>query len=157
MAGERIDNLSEAKRLQREYRPQAEAHFLPDVAAGPRPVHGVAGVGMDGIEADLDQLRQAERDLSQLHDGLVQHLKDATDLAGPLGDGTGPVTGPMRKAFRDRASMENGVQAALLDYLEELIAVRVTILDTLATYDGVDNEAANRLQRQVAYLDREGY
>ncbi|MCA1655561.1 MAG: hypothetical protein LC635_03755 [Pseudonocardiaceae bacterium] len=156
MAGERIDNLSEAKRLQREHRERDVAYLMPDITAGPAAQHGVSGVDMDGIEADFAALRQAERDLAGLHDGLVQHLRDAAELTGPLGDGSTPVTGPMRRAFRSRADIEGGVQTALLDYLEELVAVRVAILNTLATYEGVDTDTANRLRRQMSQLEEIG-
>lgn len=152
MAGERIDSLSEAKRLAREHRPQDVAYFMPQVSSVPAAQHGVSGVGMDGFEADFAALRQAESELAALHDGLVGHLRDAADLAEPLADGSSPVTGPMRKAFRARADMEGGVQTALLDYLEELVAVRVAILNTLASYEGVNDETTNRLRRQLAQL-----
>lgn len=153
MAGDRIDNLTEAKRLQREYREQGFAYLLPDVASFGNVQHGVTGEGMDGIEADFATLRQAERDLAALHDDLVAHLRDAAELTGPLGDGGGPVTGPMRKAFLDRADLEGGVQTALLDYLEELISVRTAILQTLATYEGVETDTADRLRTQAAQLE----
>jgi hypothetical protein len=153
MAGDRIDNLTEAKRLQRDNRAELVATFLPDVRALANVQHGVTGTGMDGVEADFTALRQAERDLAELHDDLVTHLKDAAELTGPLGDGTSPVTGPMRKAFRDRADLEGGVQTALLDYLEELISVRLAILQTLATYEGVENDTVSRLQRQLGQLE----
>ena len=153
MGGERIDNLTEAKRLQREHREQDVAYFLPDIAGLAAVDHGVTGVGMDGIDVDLDALRQAERELAGLHDDLVGHLKDAAELTGPLGDGNSPVTGPMRAAFHTRADMEGGVQTALLDYLEELVAVRVAILQTLATYSGVEGETVSRLQRQMGQLE----
>lgn len=153
MAGDRIDNLTEAKRLQREHREQLVATFLPEVTALANVQHGVAGMGMDGVEADFTTLRQAERDLASLHDDLVAHLRDAGELTGPLGDGTSPVTGPMRKAFRDRADLEGGVQTALLDYLEELISVRLAILQTLATYEGVENDTVDRLHRQLGQLE----
>jgi hypothetical protein len=153
MGGERIDNLTEAKRLQREHREEDVAYFLPDIAGLPAVDHAVTGVGVDGIEVDLDALRQAERELAGLHDDLVGHLRDAAELAGPLGDGNSPVTGPMRAAFRSRADMEGGVQTALLDYLEELVAVRVAILQTLATYSDVETETVNRLQRQMGQLE----
>jgi hypothetical protein len=153
MAGDRIDNLTEAKRLRREHREQEVAYFLPDVAAVASVRHGVAGVGMDGIEADFATLRDAERRLAGLHDELVGQLTAAADLTGPLGDGTSPVTRHMRKAFLDRADVEGGVQTALLDYLEELIAVRVAILQTLATYEGVENDTVDRLRRQAGQLE----
>jgi hypothetical protein len=154
MARERIDHLTEAKRLQREHRPHEDVAYLsPNITVGPGVEHGVTGVGMDGIEVDLGALRQAERDLAGLHDDLLGHLRAAQDLTGPLGDGGGPVTGPMRRAFMSRANVEEGVQAALVDYLEEMIEVRSAILSTLATYEGVDGETANRLARQMAQLE----
>jgi hypothetical protein len=152
MAGERIDNMSEARRLRQEHREELVATFMPDVRMGMPVQHGVTGVGMDGIEVDFAALRQAERELADLHDDLVGHLSDAADLTGPLGDGASPVTGPMRKAFRSRADMEGGVQTALLDYLEELIAVRVAIVQTLTTYEGVENDTVGRLRRQAEEL-----
>ncbi len=156
MAGERIDNLTEAKRLRGEYREELVGHRAdpaPGIPVLPNVQHGVTGVGMDGIEADFATLRQAERDLAALHDDLLAHLRDAADLTGPLGDGTSPVTRAMRKAFRDRADLEGGVQTALLDYMEELIGVRVAILQTLATYEGVENETVGQLRRQLGQLE----
>lgn len=153
MAGERIDNLTDAKRLRGEYREEMVAYVVPDTAALPNAQHGVTGLGMDGIEADFETLRQAERDLAALHDDLLAHLKDAAELTGPLGDGTSPVTRAMRKAFRDRADLEGGVQTALLDYMEELIGVRMAILQTLATYEGVENETVGQLRRQLGQLE----
>jgi hypothetical protein len=153
MAGERIDSFTDAKRLSSEYRDELTAYWVPDVDRLPDVPHGVDGVGMDGIEADFATLRQAERDLAALHDDLLAHLKDAAELTGPLGDGSSPVTGPMRKAFRDRADVEGGVQTALLDYMEELIAVRFAILQTLATYEGVENETVGQLRQQLSQLE----
>jgi hypothetical protein len=153
MAGERIDNLTDAKRLRGEYREEMVAYFVPDTSALPNVQHGVTGTGMDGIQADFATLRQAERELAALHDDLLAHLKDAAELTGPLGDGTSPVTRAMRKAFLDRADMEGGVQTALLDYMEELIGVRMAILQTLATYEGVENETVGQLRRQLGQLE----
>lgn len=153
MAGDRIDSLSEAKRLQKEHREQHVIEALPDVASFGNLRHGVTGVGMDGIEADFDTLRQAQSDLARLHEDLLAHLKDAADLTGPLGDGTSPVTGPMRKAFLDRADLEGGVQTALLDYMEELIEVRLAIVQTLATYEGVENDAIDQLRKHAGQLE----
>lgn len=152
MAGERIDNLTEAKRLQREHRETDVAYFLSDVKAGPGVQHGVTGVGMDGIEVDFDALRQAEQELAALHDDLMRHLRNASELTGPLGDGGGPVTVPMGKAFKSRADVDGGVQAALVDYLEELVGVRIAILSTLADYEGVTNDMTARFNHQVAQL-----
>jgi hypothetical protein len=153
MAGERIDSLTEAKRLQREHQVTDVAYFLPDVKAGPAVQHGVTGTGMDGIDVDLEALREAERGLADLHEELMRHLTDATELSGPLGDGGGPVTIPMGKAFRRRADPESGVQAALTEYLGELIAVRLAIMNTLNGYDGVNSELATRFQRQMSQLE----
>lgn len=153
MAGERIDNLTDAKRLSGEYRDELVAYLVPEVDRLPEVRHGVTGLGMDGIEADFETLRQAERDLAALHDDLLAHLRDAAELTGPLGDGSSPVTGPMRKAFRDRADLEGGVQTALLDYMEELIAVRFAILQTLATYEGVENDTVGQLRQQLSQLE----
>jgi hypothetical protein len=153
MAGERIDSFTDAKRLSGEYREELVAYWVPEVDRLPETQHGVTGVGMDGIEADFETLRAAERELAALHDDLLAHLKDAAELTGPLGDGSSPVTGPMRKAFRDRADLEGGVQTALLDYMEELIAVRFAILQTLATYEGVENETVGQLRQQLGQLE----
>lgn len=153
MAGDRIDNLTEAKRLRKEYKERHVIEALPDVTSFGNLRHGVTGVGIDGIEADFDTLRQVEGDLARLHDDLLAHLKDAAKLTGPLGDGTSPVTGPMRKAFLDRADLEGGVQTTLLDYMEELIGVRFAILQTLATYEGVENDTVEQLQKHAGQLE----
>jgi hypothetical protein len=153
MAGDRIDNLTEAKRLQKEHKEQHVIEALPDVASFGNLRHGVTGVGVDGIEADFDTLRQVESDLARLHDDLLAHLKDAAELTGPLGDGTSPVTGPMRKAFLDRADLEGGVQTTLLDYMEELIDVRFAIVQTLATYEGVENDTVDQLRKHAGQLE----
>lgn len=156
MARERVDSFHEAKELYREHRPQQSvAYFSRDVRAGAVPVHGAAGTNMDGIDVDLDALVLAERELAELHDDLFEQLRAATALSGPLGDGSGPVATHMRKAFLDRADVEEGVQAALVDYIEELLTVRSAIVQTLAAYQGVDNELAGRLHRQMAQLERE--
>lgn len=155
MARERVDSFREAKELYREHRPQSVAYFSPDIRAGAAPVHGAAGTNMDGIDVDLDGLVLAERELAELHDDLFAQLQAATTLSGPLGDGSGPITTHMRKAFLDRADVEGGVQAALIDYMEELLTVRAAIVQTLSAYQGVDNELAGRLHRQMAQLERE--
>jgi hypothetical protein len=148
MGRERIDNLTEARRLRHEYREQDVAYLLPEIDRI-QGRHAVTGVGMDGIEVDLAALRQAERDLATLHDDLAGHLAEAADLTGPLGDGKSPVAGPMRVAFQTRAGDEGGVRTALWQYMTELVAVRVTILKTLAAYHGVEEETVSRLRRQA--------
>lgn len=153
MARERIDDLADAKRLKHEHKPEDEAFVLSDVVGLPAVAHGVGGVGMDGIEVDFAALQQAERQLAGLHDELVKHLNDADELTGPLGDGSSPVTVSMRKAFRVRADMEGGVKRALLDYMEELIAVRTAIVQTLDTYTGVEGDTVEDLRRHAAQLE----
>jgi hypothetical protein len=153
MGRERIDNLTEAKHLREEYRPKDVAYLVPEVGALVAGQHEVTGTGMDGIQADFGALRQAEQDLAALHDDLVDHLNEAAELAGPLSDGSSPVATPMRAAFRTRADNEGGVQAALQQYLTELISVRVAILKTLATYEGVEQDTVSRLQRQLLQLE----
>jgi hypothetical protein len=147
MARERIDDLTEAKQLRREYREQDVAYMVPDidvVRAGP---NGVTGTGMDGIEVDFAALRTAERDLAALRDELAGHLDEANELTGPLGDGTSPVTGPMRKAFHVRADDNGGVRGALRQYMGEIDAVRFAILKTLASYEGVESHTAGQLHQ----------
>jgi hypothetical protein len=153
MGRERIDNLTEAKHLRHEYREQDVAYVVPEITGVSGGKHRVDAVGMDGIQTDFAALRQAERELAQLHDDLVSHMTEAADLTGPLGDGTSPVTGPMRTAFHSRADHEGGVQATLQQYMSELIAVRIGILETLATYEGVENDAVGKLQRQMTQLE----
>jgi hypothetical protein len=155
MARERVDSFSEAKELYREHRPQSVAYFSPDIRAGAMPLHGAVGTGMDGIAVDLTALVQAERELAELHDDLFDQLRAANALDGPLGDGAGPVTIHMRRAFLNRADLEGGVRAALVDYIEELFTVRSAILQTLAAYQGVDSDLAARLNRQLAQLAQE--
>lgn len=153
MGRERIDNLTEARHLRHEYREHDVAHVVPEVTGAGGGQYGVGAVGMDGISVDPAALRQAERELAALHDDLQSHLDEAADLTGPLGDGSSPVTGPMRTAFHSRADNEGGVQAALRQYLGELIAVRIGILKTLATYEGVENDTVGKLQRQLIQLE----
>lgn len=156
MAGKRVDSFTEAKELYRDQdKPRNEAFFGADIKVGGVPQHGAAGTNMDGIATNFDELVRTEQQLADLHDDLVGHLREAAELAGPLDDGSSPVTGPMRKAFKDRADMEGGVQTALLDYMNELVAVRAAIFQTLETYRGIDQESVDRLQQHMAYLDRE--
>ena len=153
MGRERIDNLTEAKHLRHEYREHDVAHVVPEITGVGGGEHRVDAVGMDGIQADFAALRQAESELARLHDELVSHLTEATDLTGPLGDGTSPVTGPMRAAFHSRADDEGGVQAALRQYISELMAVRIGIRDTLSTYEDADTDAASTLRAQTSELE----
>jgi hypothetical protein len=153
MGRERIDNMTEAKHLRREYREEDVAYVVPDITGVQGGRHAVAGVGMDGIEVDFEALRQAERDLAALHDDLMSHLNEAADLTGPLTDGSSPVATPMRLAFRTRADNEGGVQTTLQQYMSELISVRIAILDTLAGYEGIEDDTVGKLQRQLIQLE----
>lgn len=158
MAGERIDNLTDVRHLAREYgkEPQGSSAMVAGAAAGPAQPFTVTGTDMPGgVEADLNELRAAERELARLHEGLMEHLRAANALTEPMTDGSSPVAKHMRKAFFDRADIEGGVQAALVDYMEELMAVRAGILDAVADYEGVDSAAAEQLKRQSAELGRE--
>jgi hypothetical protein len=152
MARERVDSFSEAKERFGEHRPQSVAYFVPDIRAGAAPTHGAAGTGMDGIAVDLDALVRAERELTELHDDLFAQLQAAESLSGPLGDGGGPVANHLRRAFLDRAALEGGVRSALLDYMKELLDVRLAIRQTLGAYQGYDNDLATRLNQQMAQL-----
>lgn len=153
MGRERIDNLTEAKHLRHEYREQDVAYVVPEITGVGGGRHRVDAVGMDGIQADFEALRQAERELNRLHDDLAGHLTEAADLTGPLGDGTSPVTGPMRSAFHSRADDEHGVQAALRQYMAELTAVRDGIRDTLSTYESAENDAVGKVHGQTNQLE----
>jgi hypothetical protein len=159
MAGNRIDDIGDAKRLASEYDGKHRADGSAGVghaSLGPAPAYGVTGMGMPGgVEADLNELRVAEQELARLQEGLLEHLRAANALTEPMRDGTGPVTTHMRKAFLDRADLDGGVQAALTDYMEELLIVRGNILDAVAAYQGVDEDAVAQLNRQATELDRE--
>jgi hypothetical protein len=146
MGRERIDNLTEAKHLLRhEHREQDVAYVVPEITGVSGGRHRVDAVGMDGIQADFAALRDAERRLAELHDDLAGHLTEAEELTGPLSDGTSPVTGPMRAAFHSRADNEGGVQAALLQYMNELMAVRNGISETVSTYEDAETHAVSEL------------
>lgn len=155
MARERVDSFSEAKERYREQRTESTAYLVPDIRAGEASAHGSVGTGMDGIAVDPEALVRAERELAELHDDLLGQLRDAGTLAGPLGDGTSPVAAHLRRAFVNRADTEAGVRAALVDYLEELFAVRSAMLRTLEAYQGVDGDLAERLNRQLSQLAKE--
>lgn len=155
MTAERIDNVAEAEKLAKKYKPVHVENVHPDDHVGPRPVHEVSATGMNGVQVDLNKLADTEKSLAGLHDQLVRQLETATRLAGPLKDGSSPVTGPMRRAFLERADTDGGVQKVLRDYLSELARVRVAILQTLATYEAMDSGAADLLNSQIDDLNLE--
>ncbi len=147
MARERVDSFTEAKELSGEHKRVRPRKSGPDIHAGDVPLHGVAGLNMDGISADFQQLVALEGELRDLLDELGRQRAMAARLSDPLEDGTSPVTGPMRKAFQQRADVHEGVQGALDQYIEELDRVRVAVVNTLQTYQGVEGEAVNRFSR----------
>jgi hypothetical protein len=149
MARERVDDFAEAKELSKEHKRVHHDKVGPDIHAGQLQVHGASGTSMDGIAADIDQLITLSNTLQGLRDQLSGHLATAAQLTEPLADGSSPVTGPMRKAFLQRADVDEGVQGTLTQYIEELDAVRQAISDTLLTYTGVDTEAGSRFDRLV--------
>ncbi|HEU5469715.1 MAG TPA: hypothetical protein VFV67_03610 [Actinophytocola sp.] len=154
MTRDRIDNASEARHLLDQHPRRRPQHVRPDDSVGDRPVHALGATGMNGVEVDLDMLRATEAKLATLHDDLVAQMTDATRLAGPLRDGSSPITGPMRTAFFERADAEAGVQATLRHYLLELLKVRQAIMDTLRSYAAVDSEAVALLGEQTARLEQ---
>ena len=147
MGRERVDSFTEAKELSADHKRGRHHKPGPDIHAGPAQSHGAAGQNMDGVAADFDQLTVLDGRLQSLRDELAGHQAKAAELAGPLVDGTSPVTAPMRKAFLQRADVEEGVQGTLAQYIEEIDAVRTAIANTLSTYRGVDGDAVSRFNR----------
>jgi hypothetical protein len=147
MARERVDDFAEAKELSKEHKKVHHDKVGPDIHAGTLQVHGTSGQGMDGIAADIEELITLSNTLGGLRDKLMGHMATATRLTEPLEDGTSPVTGPMRKAFHQRADVDEGVQGTLGQYIEELDAVRQAIGLTLDTYRGIDTDAGARFDR----------
>jgi hypothetical protein len=155
MGRERVDSFTEAKTLSGEHKQGRHRKLGPDIHAGQAQGHGAAGQNMDGISADFDQLVVLDGQLKALRDELVGHQNKAAELTGPLTDGSSPVTAPMRKAFLQRADVEEGVAGTLAQYIEELDAVRTAIANTVGTYQGVDGDAVSRFD-QVTTLEETG-
>lgn len=147
MARERVDSFTEAAELSAEHKRVRPRKSGPDIHAGDAPTHGVAGQYMDGISADFQQLVTLQGELQGLLDDLAGQRAAAARLADPIEDGSSPVTGPMRKAFLQRADVNEGVVGALDQYIRELTAVRTAVVNTLNTYQGVEGEAVNRFGR----------
>ncbi|GLZ38331.1 hypothetical protein [Actinokineospora sp. NBRC 105648] len=144
----RVRNMQQAEAMRHDRgRVEQVAVVLPEVTAAAPGDHRVTGTGMDGVEADYAALAAADRELAALYDDLVGQLRRAQELADPLQGGLGPVAAPMARAFLDRADTEGGVRAALVDYIEELYEVRMTIRDTLNAYRAVDQQAESDLRR----------
>jgi hypothetical protein len=150
MARERVDSFTEARELSGEHKRVRPHKIGPHIHAGPAAVHGATGQNMDGIAADFQRLTDLDSQLLTLRDRLVEQRKAAAELSAPLADGTSPVTAPMRKAFHQRADVDEGVQGALDQYIRELDAVRTAIVNTLQTYQGVETDAVARFDRVVS-------
>jgi hypothetical protein len=142
MARERVDSFTEAKKLSHEHKRVRPDRPGPHIRAGAAPVHGASGQNMDGIAADFERLSELNGQLQVLRDQLAEHRAAAAALTEPLTDGSSPVVGPMRQAFHQRANATEGVQGALDQYIGELDAVRTAIVNTLQTYQGVEDDAA---------------
>jgi hypothetical protein len=110
--------------------------------------HFASGVGMHGMEADHEALRAADAQLEEIQHQLVGQLRDANELTERLDDGSSPVADHMRNRFHARANAEEGVVAALADYLDEVIAVRIAIAHSLAGYLATDEGSALSLRQQ---------
>jgi hypothetical protein len=147
MARERVDSFTEAKELSADHKRVKHGKIGPDIHAGALSVHGASGQNMDGISADFEQLTALNAKLKTLRDQLEGHMTAAGRLAEPLADGSSPVTGPMRKAFLQRADVNEGVQGSLAQYMNELDAVQTAIDNSLSTYRGVDGDAVARFNR----------
>ena len=144
MARHRVDSYTEAQELSHDQHTVKPHRPGPDIHAGHAQTHGATGENMDGISADFQRLSELYGQLQALRDRLVQHRAAAAELTGPLQDGTSPVTAPMRKAFHQRADVDQGVAGALDQYIGELDAVRAAIVNTLQTYQGVEGDAVAR-------------
>ncbi|PWW64065.1 hypothetical protein [Actinokineospora spheciospongiae] len=152
----RVRTMAEAEALAKRHGARPEAHLVPGrVRAAERGDHRVEGEDMDGLEISPDELRRAEGKLAQLQEDLVARLRDAIALSDPLHDGSGPVAGPMRQTFLNRADEQSGVVAALVDYIEEIDEVRRTMNETLASYTQTDEsqaEAFRQVEQRIPVL-----
>lgn len=147
---QRVRGVEDARRLRDELdedRPRRQA---------PPPVGAPTGAGatpiapQDGehIALDFRELNQAMSDLDELHAALYDDLTRADELAGPFGDGKGPVALHMRRAFGLRGGdLDGGVQSALRSYLRELEVLREALRQVGATHQAEDEAAAERMRR----------
>ena len=157
MARHRIEDIDDVRQLDKDpnFQRVHAKNVNTDAHVGPRPVHSVAGTGMNGVQVDIQGLLDTERELGDLHDDLVEQRNQATVLTGPLPDGQSPVAEHMRRAFFERADLDGGLQRILDEYLYEIFAVRQAILQTLNSYQAMDNYAAERLRQHAADLAHE--
>lgn len=147
MAGERIEDVRDARGLREDFKKPKRHTNDVTVQVGPKAEHGMTGVGMDGFEFDPAEMHRALDDLARHRDALVAYQKKAAELAHELPDGGGPVARQMRRAYLDRADPDNGVQAVLRDYIEELDQIQGAIMMTLQAYRNLDANAAAAITR----------
>jgi hypothetical protein len=155
MTRDRFDDrhdLKEAKHEHHEVRPHK---VKTNDHVGAAPVHGVAGTGMDGMEAQLDTLLTTDRQLEGLQKALMAQKQTAAALTHDLKDGAGPIAAKMRQSFLQLADNDGGVLTTLDDYINELSGVRQAIAETLHSYRWVDDEAVNVLNRQIEEFNTE--
>ncbi|WP_433262715.1 hypothetical protein ACQPZF_30230 [Actinosynnema sp. CS-041913] len=147
---ERVRGIEDAKRLRDQYEDEPRRHApLPPVAA-PTGAGAAGIVAQDGdrIELDFSELTAALGKLDELHSTLYDHLDKADELQKPFGDGKGPVTHHMRRAFGLRAGdLDGGVRTALRSYLDELEALRTALHQVGATHQAEDEAAAEKLRK----------
>lgn len=123
-------------------------HFAAEVS-GPTGAGaaGVVGQDADGIALDPAEVAEAERHLSELYAQIAAYRDQAQDLAGPLGDGRGPVAAHMRKAFGLRGgATPGGVQKALAEYVEELTRLREAIAQAGAVHQAADDASSDDMR-----------
>ncbi|WP_236790971.1 hypothetical protein [Amycolatopsis sp. GM8] len=145
MDAHRLRDKADARRLLQEAHREAARHH-PGKVLKADEVREPSGAGTaelvgDGgrIELDPGEIAAADAELRRRSDELSQLLAQAQDLEAPLRDGTGPVSGHLRKAFGQRGSADTGVQAVLRSYLDELGALRDAIRQAAAGH--AENDA----------------
>lgn len=159
---QRVRSEQDARELRRELRRQEREHrdgpvrHASDVAAPTGAgTADVVAEGADGIDLDPEEIATAERELGKLYYEIASYLQQAQQLAGPLGDGKGPVARHLRRAFGLRGGEDpGGVQAALRAYLEELAGLRDAISRVGAVHQASDDEAAATMNTQQTQLDQ---
>ncbi|MET1073442.1 MAG: hypothetical protein ABWY11_12415 [Umezawaea sp.] len=148
----RVRGVEDAERLREKLREEpAVGMIAPPGVAAPTGA-GTADIVADGgdlIELELGAFTNAVSDLDQLHDVLSELLERAGhEAAQPLGDGKGPVSLNMRRAFGLRGGdVGGGVRAALRSYLEELEGLRGALQQVGATHQAQDEESARTMGR----------
>ncbi|HWO64273.1 MAG TPA: hypothetical protein VNO31_30000 [Umezawaea sp.] len=148
----RVRGVEDAERLREELRDRrAVGTVVPPEVAAPTGA-GTADVvaeGGDVIELDPVAFAGAVSDLDRLH-GVLSDLLDRAgrEAEEPLGDGKGPVSLNMRRAFGLRGGdVGGGVRAALRSYLEELEGLRGALQEVGATHQAQDEESARTMGR----------